>query len=144
MNALDDPGRTVIPKRKVALRYLAPTPQEVAGAEWLGSNRDNKQKIYATYSDIRVPALVAYGLIPKETTTPILESSINTINSGYIYLGYVNNIFRYGATNPSFIPGNKTERELQVWDIALLSKILDGSFKIYDNRVSTIYWLPKQ
>jgi uncharacterized membrane protein len=141
LNSIEDVERHVYLEQKIWFRYVCPTEQEVLSAKWLGQLMDKRQTVYATYWDIRVPALIAYGSIPQEQTTAILPPGSNQdIRGGYVYLGYVNVVFGYGVTNNSLLP-EKTYK-IQIWDISHISPLLHNSVKVYTNGASEVYWSP--
>jgi len=126
---------------KISLRSACPTEQEIASAEWLANEKEVELPVYATFSDIRVPSLMAYGLIPAGKTRPILPPNSNSyIGHGYIYLGYVNVVYGYGVTNSLYL--KERTYEMPTWDITELDPVLTKSLKVYDNGVSVIYWSP--
>ena len=126
---------------KVSLRSLCPTEQEIASAEWLANQKEVTLPVYATFADLRVPSLEAYGLIPTAKTHPILPPSSNIdIGHGYIYLGYVNTVYGYGITAYFFF--REYHLKSPIWDITELNPVLADSLKIYNNGVSVIYLSP--
>jgi uncharacterized membrane protein len=128
-------------ERKITLRSICPMEREILSAEWLANQKEFELPVYATFSDIRVPSLSAYGLIPEGKTRPILPPNSNSdIRHGYIYLGYVNVIYGYGITAYAFL--KKPTDERSPWDITELDPVLTKSLKVYDNGVSVIYLSP--
>lgn len=143
LSVIEDSKRCVYLKNKVWLRCTCPTEQEVLSAKWLAERMDRRQVIHATFFDIRVPALSAYGLIPEEQTIPILPPpSGSGVKGGYVYLGYVNVVFGYGGTERTLLPEAVHARIDVIWDISQIHPSLDSSVKVYTNGVSEIYWSP--
>jgi uncharacterized membrane protein len=142
VGAIENDTRNIRIDKKIGLRYIFPSEQEISSAEWLASCRESKAPIYATFFDSRVPSLIAYGLVPAGETNPILppESTID-ITGGYIYLGYVNTVYGYGVTNSVFLKEH-IYYESAIWDISELKPALVYSYRVYDNGASTIYWSP--
>lgn len=141
LSAIEKNTRDIPIERKIALRYICPTEQEVSSATWLGNHKESASRVYATYSLLRAHSLLAYGLVPEEKTHPILPPTLNgVIGHGYIYLGYVNVMYGYGVTNIVFLKGRVLENT--TWDITELNPLLTNSFKLYDNGASVVYWSP--
>jgi len=69
------------------LRAKVPTYYEIFSAKWLFNHRAHELPIYATYYDLRVPALESYGMIYH---TNVIEIKQNKLGSGYLFLGYTN------------------------------------------------------
>ena len=105
--------------------------QEVIGATWL---KDHYMDNYTTYSEGRglIVFLTAYG---NESTNMNLNNSIfswnKTVNSGYIYLGYLN------ANKNEVLP---VYTNLNVQNMSNYSSFFLRKSKIYDNGGSQI-WL---
>lgn len=141
LSAIRHPKRYVDLEVKVWLRYTSPSEQEVLGATWLGEHMDRRQVVHATYYDIRVPALTAYGLIPEEQTIPVLlPPSSGDIESGYVYLGYVNTVFGYGATSHLLMPD--PTYKTAIWDISRIYPLLGNCARTYTNGATEIHWSP--
>ncbi len=105
--------------------------QEVIGATWL---KDHYMDNYTTYSEGRglIVFLTAYG---NESTNMNLNNSIfswnKTVNSGYIYLGYLN------VNKNEVLP---VYTNLNVQNMSNYSNLFLRKSKIYDNGGSQI-WL---
>ena len=136
--SIENQERDVYLEQKISLRYQCPTEQEVLGARWLDQRMDRGQFVYATYYDIRVPALTAYG--PQGRTVPLIPPPHGEVKGGYIYLGYVNIVFGYGVTNRVFLPD--PTHGIDIWDIRQISPVMDSSIKLYTNGATEIYWSP--
>ena len=138
--SLDTAEKYVGLYNEISLRGLCPTREEVFCAEWLSKHAGDKQ-IYATYLDIRVPALQSYGMISRERVLPLIPTTtVERVRGTYIYLGYVNTIFNSGTTNWRVTPAAKEEET--VWDISEISPLLNHSIKVYSNGASEVYWAP--
>jgi uncharacterized membrane protein len=139
LSVIEKDSRDLSTIKKIEFRYICPTEQEISSARWLNDYREINRPVYATYFDIRVPSLVAYGLIPEYYTIPILSqySSLD-IKRSYVYLGYVNVVYGYGVTNPYFV--DKPVTETALWDINKLMPALADNMKIYDNGASEIFF----
>ena len=127
----------------VNLRSSSPTEQEVAGAEWLSNVRNGERYIWASYSELGVPALVSYGMIPPEQTynlTPM--TPVKEIRSAYIYLGYVNVVLGYGTTITVEGRPDPLLGYVWYWDISKIYPLLERSMKLYANGASEVYWSP--
>jgi len=122
----------------VNLRAYVPTEQDVAGALWLKENRMSTLPIYATFRDLRVPALEAYALLRGQYHP--LRPSMN-VEDGYIYMWYINTQYKLGATCPSLSEKMKEKEIESTWPIEELSPLLSQSDKIYSNRISQIYYV---
>ncbi|MGA9048013.1 MAG: DUF2206 domain-containing protein [Dehalococcoidia bacterium] len=140
-SSFDAPDRQVPSSYRVLFRSIWPSEQEIHSAQWLGVSRNTTQNIYATLDDIRVPSLSGYGMVPEGSTTAILPpSKSDQIESGYIYTGYVNNLYGYGMTNPSFLKVRpKDPFEVAIWDFPDISSKIKNSDLIYTNKTSVIY-----
>ena len=139
LGTIEENKRDIQIERKISIRKICPAEQEIVSAKWLANYKEGKLPVYATFGDIRVPSLTAYGLIPGEKTRPILPPNSNSdIGHGYIYLGYVNVIYGYGMTDWSLLK----ERSGGTWDITELDPVLTKSLKVYNNGVSVIYLSP--
>lgn len=105
--------------------------QEVVGATWL---KDHYMDNYTTYSEGRglIVFLTAYG---NDSTSMNLNNSIfswnKTVNSGYIYLGYLN------VNKNEVLP---VYTNLNVQNMSNYSNLFLRKSKIYDNGGSQI-WL---
>lgn len=141
LGAIEKNTRDIQIQERLALRYICPTEQEIFSATWLANHKESELPVYATFHDVRVPSLLAYGLIPAGETGPILPPNSNSdIGHGYIYLGYVNVMYGYGVTNPVFL--KERIYEMPIWDITAIYPMQVNSLKVYDNGVSMIYWSP--
>jgi len=141
LTAIEDRESHVYFENKVNLRSICPTEQEALGARWLAEHMNRTRDVYATPLYYEVPALRAYGLIPKEQTIPILDPPLSTdVKDGYVYLGYVNVVFGYGVTSYTFLP--KSARKASIWDISRIYPLLDNRVKAYTNGATEIYCSP--
>ena len=140
LNAIDNPEREVVLQNKIELRCICPTQQEILGATWLDGNKEKDKPIYATYFDIRIPALEAYGLINGAIPINPPDSS-DDIKHGYIYLGYINTVFGLGVTSNEYTKEHPNLPPV-IWDINRISIILGKGMKVYTNGGSEIYQLP--
>ncbi|MFC2040562.1 DUF2206 domain-containing protein, partial [Chloroflexota bacterium] len=124
------------PEQKASLYTAFPPEQDVFSARWLSMNIKPGEKIYATYSDIRVHALTSYGMIPTQDV-PKLTATTNTIGEdAYVYLQYLNVIEGIGTefdTSVS-IAGVRT-----IYDMTEVSHLFKGRNKIYSNGGSETY-----
>jgi uncharacterized membrane protein len=139
LGAIEKDTRYIQIDSKIKLRYTCPTEQEISSAGWL-ANRRSRLPIYATFYDIRVPSLVAYGLIPEQETYWIAPNGVVEIRHAYVYLGYVNVVYGYGVTSNLVLKTDALEPAL--WHITDLNPVLTDSSRVYDNGVSEIYWSP--
>jgi uncharacterized membrane protein len=137
-NALAHDSRNIQIDRKISMRAICPSDQEVLAGYWLADNMDKKMPVFALYCDLRVPALSTYGRIPEEKTGMISLSDPNAgIQHGYIYLGYVNVVYRFGTT---FLG---SDRGLEFWNIDELRPYLDKYPRLYDNGAAEVYFYPE-
>jgi hypothetical protein len=82
-------------------------------------------------------------LIPVDDVYAILPpDSYSDWGQGYIYLGYVNNIYGYGMTDDAFLSKEERAAGESIWKITDIGDKLTESPKVYDNGVSTIYAAP--
>ncbi|MGA2158532.1 MAG: DUF2206 domain-containing protein [Dehalococcoidia bacterium] len=144
LNATENPSRSIALEDKLGLRYFCPTEEEISSARWLSENMNNSKYIYTIYfENVQVPALAAYGLIPKEKTIPILPPpSDQNFKDGYVYLGYVNVVWGYGATPVYYIEHSAHDKYRVIWDISLLKPMLENIVQVYTNGGSQVYWSP--
>ncbi|MBA7696675.1 hypothetical protein ES703_105326 [subsurface metagenome] len=124
------------PEQKAALYTIFPPEQEVFSARWLSMNMKPGEKIYATYSDIRVHALTSYGMIPLEDVLALTSKTKTIQEDAYVYLQYLNVIEGIGTEfDTSVSPvGLRT-----IYNMTEVSHLLEGRNKIYTNGGSEIY-----
>jgi len=117
------------PEMKTAL-YSAVTPeQEIFSARWLSLSMKPREKVYATYSDLRVHALASYGMIPIEDVPELTKTAKEIPKDAYIYLQYLNVVEGIGIESSS----------PNCYDIIEISHLFAGKNKIYSNGGSEIY-----
>jgi len=117
--------------------YTAFIPeQEIFSARWLSMNMKAGEKVYATYSDIRIPALTSYGMIPVEDVPKLTSTTKPIPKDAYVYLQYINVVEDIGtAFDASLMPG----RERSYYSMSEISYLYEGKNKIYSNGGSEIY-----
>ena len=124
------------PERKAALYTAFPPEQEVFSARWLSMNIKPGEKIYVTYSDIRVHTLTSYGMIPVEDVLALTSTTKTIPEDAYVYLQYLNVIEGIGTefdTSVSLM-GLRT-----IYNMTEVSHVFAGKNKIYTNGGSEIY-----
>lgn len=124
------------PEQKAALYTAFPPEQEVFSAKWLSMNMKPGEKIYATYSDIRVHALTSYGMIPLEDVLVLTKTTKTIQEDAYVYLQYLNVIEGIGTEFDTSVSlgGLRT-----IYNMTEISHLLEGRNKIYSNGGSEIY-----
>jgi len=140
---IDNTHRQVYDSIRIRFRSIWPSEQEVVSAQWLGDYRNIIGVVYATLWDVRVPSLQGYGGISQTSTIPLLPITEGVHKEvGYIYMGFVNTTYGYGATHPQFLLRRPNILDPKIWDISDISAELTASDKIYTNRTSEIYGIP--
>ena len=117
--------------------YSAVTPeQDVFSAKWLSMNMKAGEKVYATYSDIRIHALTSYAMILVEDVPKLTKTTKTIPKDAYVYLQYINVVEGTGTEfDLSLPPGRKHS----YYSMSEISYLYEGKNKIYSNGGSEIY-----